>query len=204
MPFFKSKRESFEREFGKIVYPKPDPKVNIKLIIVVLLGLLTVLIRSNKDIQIDIDIVVENLSLILVVGVSLFFTLIAGPIHGRYLTTKGVLIKSSVFKKDVFISWEDITKVEITEGWESIQFYDIEGKKYGFNYSPGRYSKGNILFGPFMECLKKFRPDLKETYVKYDYQDAIKQIKEEIRAKPWVVVLGVIIIILILVVSSID
>jgi multidrug efflux pump subunit AcrB len=55
-----------------------------------------------------------------------------------------------------------------------------------------------------MECLKKFRPDLKETYVKYDYQDAIKQIKEEIRAKPWVVVLGVIIIILILVVSSID
>jgi hypothetical protein len=107
-------------------------------------------------------------------------------------------------KKIFFIPWEDFSKIEITEEGKSKQFYDIEGKKYGFHYSPGRYNKRNILFGPFIECLKMFRPDLKETYVKYDHQDAIKQIKEDIKAKPWVVILGGIIIILILLVSLSD
>ncbi len=196
MQFFKSNNESFKRKFGKVVYPKPDPKGDRKFIIIVVLGLLTVLVQSGGRIQIDLDTVF----FIAVFVVLSFLTLLLGPMHGRYLTTKGVYIRSSIFKQDIFIPWEKITKVEIIGKYQTIFFYNIEGTKYDFNYF--RRGTRNQLFGPFMECLKQFRPDLDETYVENDYQDVFKQIKEDIKAKPWVVILGAIIIILILVVSA--
>jgi len=33
--------------------------------------------------------------------------------HNRYLTTKGVVLRSSILKKVVFIQWENVTKVEV-------------------------------------------------------------------------------------------
>lgn len=193
MYFFKTNSESFERNFGKVVYPKSDSNVNKRFIIIVFLCMLIIIMRSNGGFDIDTGFFVAA-----VVMIS-FFTLVSGPIHGRYLTTKGVLIKSSIVKKDVFIPWEDITKVVITEGYLAIEFFDIKGKKYGFNYSSSRYSKRNSLFGPFMESLKKFRPDLEETYVKYDFNNVIREIKKDFKANPWFVIFGIIIFIFILV-----
>lgn len=197
MYFLKTNSESFERNFGKVTYPKSDPKTNTRLIFVVLSLLVIVIMRSNGGVEFDKD----TLSLILLLGVSLFFTLFSGPIHSRYLTTKGVLIRSSIVKKDVFIPWEEITKVLITEDYLAIEFFDIKGKKYGFNYSTRR-SRRNNLFEPFMENLKKFRPDLKETYVKYDYKDLIAELKEGLKASPWFVIIGIFIFIFILITST--
>ena len=192
MYFFKTNSESFERNFGKVVYPKSDPNVNKRFIIIVFLCILIVSMRSNGGFDLDTGFFVAA-----VVMISLF-TLVSGPIHNRYLTTKGVLIRSSIVKKDVFIPWEDITKVVITEGYLGIEFFDMKGKRYGFNYS-SRYSRSNSLFEPFMESLKKFRPDLEETYVKFDLNDIISREKKDFKANPWFVIFGIIIFIFILV-----
>jgi len=193
MYFFKTNSESFEQNFGKVVYPKSDSNVNKRFIIIVFLCMLIVIMRSNGGFDFDTGFFVAA------VVVVYFFTLFFGPIHGRYLTTKGILIRSSIVKKDVFIPWEDITKVVITEGYLGIEFFDIKGKKYGFNYSSSKYSKRNSLFEPFMDSLKKFRPDLEETYVKYDFNDVIREIKKDFKANPWFVIFGIIIFIFILV-----
>jgi hypothetical protein len=77
---------------------------------------------------------------------------------------------------------------EIIENSLGVFLYSIEGRKYDIYYCP-RHSRSNILFQPFMECLKKFRPDLKESYVKF----------EGPRTRLWFVIIGIIIFILILV-----
>ena len=192
MYFFKTNSESFERNFGKVVYPKSDSNVNKRFIIIVFLCMLIVILGSNGGFDFDTGFFVAA------VVMSSLLTLVSGPIHNRYLTTKGVLIRSSIVKKDVFIPWEDITKVVITEGYLAIEFFDMKGKKYGFNYS-SRHSRSNSLFEPFMESLKKFRPDLEETYVKYDFNDIIRREKKDFKANPWFVIFGIIIFIFILV-----
>jgi hypothetical protein len=110
MYFFKTNSESFERNFGKVVYPKSDSNVNKRFIIIVFLCMLIVILGSNGGFDFDTGFFVAA------VVMSSLLTLVSGPIHNRYLTTKGVLIRSSIVKKDVFIPWEDITKVVITEG----------------------------------------------------------------------------------------
>lgn len=193
MYFFKTNSESFERNFGKVVYPKSDSNVNKRFIIIVFLSILIVSIRSNGGFDFDTGFFVAA-----VVMTSLF-TLVFGHIRDRYLTTKGVFIRSSIVKKDVFIPCEDITKVVITEGYLGIEFFDMKGKRYGFNYFPSRYSRRNFLFEPFIESLKKFRPDLEETYVKYDLNEVISREKKDLKANPWFVIFGIIIFIFILV-----
>jgi hypothetical protein len=127
--FFKSKRESFERKFGEIIYPKPGFSVNRRFITFFSVLILSVFILGGERSHAVVDTVVFFVQAVFILFV---FSLI-DPIHGRYLTTKGVCIRSSLLGKVVFIQWEDITKVEITESSRGvISFYTIEGKKLTF------------------------------------------------------------------------
>jgi hypothetical protein len=79
MEFFKSKRESFEREFGEIVYPKPGFSVNKRFIIFISVLILFVFILGGERLRAAIDTVVF---LVQGVFVLIVFSLFP-PIHGR-------------------------------------------------------------------------------------------------------------------------
>jgi hypothetical protein len=196
MLLLKSTYESLERKIGKIIFPEADLKVGRKVILVIIFALLSVYFGSKGGIHLGI----------ILFGFGVVFALFLLPASYRsspvYLSIQGVYIRYDVFsKKEVFIRWGDIIKIEIQEKSSSILLHDNIGAKYSLDCYQGerRRAKSRILFKPFIECLKKFRPDIEVSYIKYDVKDFIEEIKVGAKASPWFVTIGIIIFILILV-----
>lgn len=195
MLLFKSTYESLEKKIGKIIYPEADLNVGRKVTLVILFAMLSVASVSKGGIHLGI----------ILFGFGVVFVLFLLPAMHRsspvYLSIQGVYIRSDLFsKKEVFIRWVDIIKIEIQEKSRSILLHDNNGKKYSLDYyRGGRKNRTKFLFKPFIECFKKFRPDVEVSYIKYDVKDFIEEIKVGAKASPWFVIIGIIIFILILV-----
>ena len=196
MLLFKSTYESLERKIGKIIFPEADLKVGRKVILVIIFALLSVYFGSKGGIHLGI----------ILFGFGVVFVLFLLPALHRsspvYLSIQGVYIRYDLFsKKEVFIRWGDIIKVEIQEKSRSILVHDNNGGKYSLDYYRGGRvrTKSKILIKPVIECLKKFRPDIEVSYIKYDVKDFIEEIKVGAKASPRFVIIGIIIFILILV-----
>ena len=194
MLLFKSTYESLEKKIGKIIYPEADLNVGRKVTLVIIFALLSVYFGSKGGIHLGIIVS------------GLVFALFLLPAFHRsspvYLSIQGVYIRYDLSsKKEVFIRWGDIIKIEIQEKTRSILVHDNNGGKYSLDYySGGRIrTKSKILIKPVIECLKKFRPDIEVSYIKYDVKDFIEEIKVGAKASPWFVIIGGIIFILILV-----
>jgi hypothetical protein len=198
MLLLKSTYESLEKKIGKIIFPEADLKVGRKVTSLIIFALLSFYLGSKGGTHLGI--------ILFGFGFGVVFVLFLWPALHRsspvYLSIQGVYIRYDFLsKKEVFIRWGDIIKVEIQEKTRSILVHDNNGGKYSLDYySGGRIrTKSKILFKPVIECLKKFRPDIEVSYIKYDVKDYIEEIKVGAKASPWFVIIGVIIFILILV-----